>query len=61
MNKEDLGDMLAMSEQGQVVRTKIKSVSELGRATQGVRVMRFKKDGDSIASIALIEEATEAE
>ena len=61
VNKEDLGDMLAMSEQGQVVRTKIKSVSELGRATQGVRVMRFKKDGDSIASIALIEEATEAE
>ncbi|HJN85429.1 MAG TPA: DNA gyrase subunit A, partial [Patescibacteria group bacterium] len=56
INNEDLGDILIMSEQGQVIRTKMKTVSVLGRATQGVRIMRFKKDGDSVASIALLSE-----
>ena len=55
VNGKDLGDVLIMSEQGQAIRTKIKTVSVLGRATQGVRIMRFKKDGDSVASIALID------
>lgn len=57
INNKDLGDMLIMSAQGQVIRTKMKTVSVLGRATQGVRIMRFKKDGDNVASIALIGEA----
>jgi hypothetical protein len=30
------------------------SVPTIGRATQGVRVMRFKEDGDKIASVTLI-------
>ncbi|MBT6254135.1 DNA gyrase subunit A, partial [Candidatus Uhrbacteria bacterium] len=60
INNEDLGDILIMSEQGQVIRTKMKTVSVLGRATQGVRIMRFKKDGDSVASIALLSENIES-
>ncbi len=61
VNKKDLGDMLIMSENGQVVRTKLSTVSKLGRATQGVRIMRFKDPADSVASIALIGEAEQPE
>ena len=57
VNKKDLGDMLIMSQMGQAVRTKLASVSELGRATQGVRIMRFKAAGDAVASMALIGDA----
>lgn len=48
------GDLLLISKKGQVVRTPIKSLSSLGRATQGVRVMRFKASGDTVSSIALL-------
>ncbi len=52
-NVEDIDAML-ISKKGQVVRTNIKSVSTLGRATQGVRIMRFKQAGDEVASMALL-------
>ncbi len=42
-------DLIVISKKGQVIRTPIKDISVLGRATQGVRVMRLK-DGDEIAS-----------
>ena len=52
---EDEGrDIFVVTEAGQVLRSPLKSVSVLGRATQGVRVMRFKKADDTVASIALI-------
>ena len=57
INNQDLSDLLIMSEQGQVIRTEAKTVSVLGRATQGVRIMRFKKEGDQVASMALVGEA----
>ena len=44
---------MIISEVGQAIRMSIKSVSELGRATQGVRLMRFKKKDDKIATITL--------
>ncbi len=44
-------DLIAISQKGQVIRTKLKDISTLGRATQGVKIMRLQK-GDSIASIA---------
>ncbi len=47
-------DLFVITEAGQVLRSPVKSVSVLGRATQGVRVMRFKKAGDTIASVALV-------
>ena len=49
-------DVLVVSDAGQVVRTVLKSVSVLGRATQGVRVMRFKKEDDGVATVALVGE-----
>jgi DNA gyrase subunit A len=48
------GDLIVISEKGQVIRLALKSVSVLGRATQGVRVMRFKQEGDKVASVTLV-------
>ncbi len=42
-------DLIVISKKGQVIRTPMKDVSVLGRATQGVRVMKLK-DGDQIGS-----------
>lgn len=47
-------DILMISTKGQVIRTPIKKISQLGRSTQGVRVMRFKASGDTVASIAIM-------
>ncbi len=50
--KEDT-DLLAISAQSQVIRTPLDSVSSLGRATQGVRIMKLR-EGDSVASFTII-------
>ena len=50
----DASDMIVISNKGQVIRLAIKEVSVLGRDTQGVRVMRFKEEGDTVANITLI-------
>ena len=47
-------DLLIMSQKGQVIRLSFKSISTSGRATQGVRLMRFKQSGDKVASVALL-------
>lgn len=46
-------ELLAISGQSQVIRTSLESVSRLGRATQGVRVMKLR-DGDTVASFTII-------
>jgi len=46
-------DLVVISKKGQLIRTPISDISVLGRATQGVRVMRLK-DGDQIASITTL-------
>ena len=47
-------DMIIISRKGQVIRLPIKSVSILGRATQGVRLMRFKDASDKVSSVTFI-------
>lgn len=47
-------DMIIISRKGQVIRLPIKSVSILGRATQGVRLMRFKDAGDKVSSVTFV-------
>ncbi len=37
-------DLIVISQKGQVIRTKISSIPKLGRATQGVRIMRLEED-----------------
>jgi len=43
------GEIVAISQKGQVIRTGIDEISTQGRQTQGVRVMRLR-DGDKIAA-----------
>jgi len=47
-------DLLLISKKGVVIRVSYKTVPNLGRDTQGVRVMRFKEDGDTLSSAALV-------
>ena len=47
-------DMIIISAKGQVIRLPLKSVNVAGRATQGVRLMRFKEDNDKVASVTFI-------
>lgn len=54
INNTEERDLMIISVKGQVIRTPLKSVSTLGRATQGVRIMRFKEEGDKVASITLL-------
>ena len=49
-------DLVVVSTQGQVIRIGLKNISLIGRATQGVRVMRLNA-GDKVASVALISES----
>ena len=46
-------DLIAISDKGQVIRTKLAEIPSLGRATQGVRVMRLKEK-DEVASITTL-------
>jgi DNA gyrase subunit A len=46
-------DLLIISKQGQTIKTPIKTISTLGRATQGVKVMRLG-DGDMVASATVV-------
>lgn len=57
-NTEDQ-DIMLISIKGQVVRTPLRTIPTLGRATQGVRVMRFKEANDKVASITLLDAGTD--
>jgi DNA gyrase subunit A len=52
--KGDDQEVIIISHQGQTIRLGLKDISALGRATQGVRIMRLN-DGDSVASLALVD------
>ena len=47
-------DLMMMSAKGQVIRLPFKSINTSGRATQGVRLMRFKEGGDRVASVTIL-------
>lgn len=49
----DLSEVIAISKKGQVIRTPLEGISELGRATQGVRIMRLDT-GDQLATITCL-------
>ncbi len=46
-------EVVAISKKSQVIRTDIADISELGRDTQGVRIMKLR-EGDSIASLVTL-------
>lgn len=47
-------EIIIISIQGQTIRLGLKDIPQLGRATQGVRIMRLN-DGDTVASLALVD------
>ncbi len=53
LRNDEEHDLVIISKKGQTIRTPLASVSTLGRATQGVRVMRLDA-GDKVASSAVI-------
>lgn len=60
LNDESEQEVIIISEQGQTIRLGIKDIPKLGRATQGVRIMRLK-DGDKVVSIALVDGNSESD
>jgi DNA gyrase subunit A len=51
-------EVIIISTQGQTIRLGLKDIPQLGRATQGVRIMRLN-DKDTVASLALVDTAIE--
>ncbi|MBU2575639.1 DNA gyrase subunit A, partial [Patescibacteria group bacterium] len=51
---EAKSDLMVISSKGQTIRLPLKSISKLGRATQGVRIMRFKEIDDKVVSVTLV-------
>ena len=56
----DEQEVIIISKSGQTIRLKIKDIPSLGRATQGVRIMRLN-DGDEVVSLALVDKSEEPE
>ncbi len=56
---QDSEVLLITTSQGQAIKLPIKNIPRLGRATQGVILMRFAKDGDSVAAVTAIAEQEE--
>ncbi len=50
-------DLLFISQNGMVQRTRAGGISQMGRATQGVKVMNIKDD-DCVSAVALVVEST---
>ena len=53
-------EVIMMSTGGQAIRVAVKDIPTLGRATQGVRVMRLN-EGDAVASIGILPKEEEEE
>ncbi|MCA9332376.1 DNA gyrase subunit A [Candidatus Saccharibacteria bacterium] len=53
-------EVIIISQQGQTIRLGLKDIPSLGRATQGVRIMRLN-DGDRVVSLALVDKVEESD
>jgi len=53
-------EVIIISQQGQTIRLGLKDISALGRATQGVRIMRLNGK-DQVVSLALVDKTDEIE
>jgi DNA gyrase subunit A len=54
LSGNDSQEVIIISQQGQTIRLGLKDTPELGRATQGVRIMRLN-EGDRVVSLALVD------
>jgi DNA gyrase subunit A len=53
-------EVIIISQQGQTIRLGLDNIPALGRATQGVRIMRLNED-DQVVSLALVDKTEEVE
>ncbi|KKP36792.1 MAG: gyrase subunit A protein [Candidatus Peregrinibacteria bacterium GW2011_GWA2_33_10] len=60
IHKDQEGDIIIISRQGQTIRLNLKDIPDRGRSTQGVYLMRMKNN-DKIASISIINKEDEGE
>jgi len=56
---QDSEVLLITTSQGQAIKLPIRNIPKLGRATQGVILMRFAKAGDSVAAVTTVSESEE--
>jgi DNA gyrase subunit A len=56
----DMQEVIIVSSQGQAIRLGLKDIPGLGRATQGVRIMRLN-DGDEVVSLTLLDVLPDSE
>jgi DNA gyrase subunit A len=59
LSGDDSQEVIIISKNGQTIRLGIKNIPQLGRATQGVRIMRLNED-DCVVSLALVDKVEEA-
>jgi DNA gyrase subunit A len=52
-------DLLFISQNGMVQRTSVSGISQMGRSTQGVKVMNIKDD-DRVSAVALVVDSEES-
>lgn len=58
LSADESQEVIIISKNGQTIRLGLKDIPELGRATQGVRIMRLN-DGDRVVSLAIVEKTSE--
>lgn len=58
---ENSDQLVITSKKGQIIKLPIKNIPRLGRATQGVIVMRFADKGDSVAAATVLDKTGEEE
>lgn len=56
LSDNDDQEVIIISQNGQTIRLGLKDIPALGRATQGVRIMRLN-DGDEVVSLALVDKS----
>ena len=56
LSDSDDQEVIIISQNGQTIRLGLKDIPALGRATQGVRIMRLN-DGDQVVSLALVDKS----
>ena len=52
-------DVLLVTQSGTIIRTDVDAIRSVGRASQGVIVMRFKDEGDRVIALSLAEKEPE--
>ncbi len=61
MVTQKIDQVIITSKIGQVIKLPLKNIPQLGRATQGVILMRFADKSDSVAAVAVLEKDGEEE